>query len=246
MSKTVAVSAGLFVGLATVTGAAHPQQEAKAHDRATEDVVTTLLYPELEAYVAARVAEFEQISPERRAELEALAAYVREAGASSRAASLVFVCTHNSRRSQMAQAWALTAARMYEVAVHSYSGGTDVTAFNPRAVAALERAGFRVEKTTEDANPVYHVRRSDTGQVLTCFSKKYDNAPNPAERFAAVMVCGDADEACPIVAGADARLAIRYVDPKAADGTAAEAAAYDERCAQIAREMLYAMSRVRG
>jgi hypothetical protein len=33
-------------------------------------------------------------------------------------------------------------------------------------------------------------------------------------------------------------------DPKASDGTPDETATYDERCAQIAREMLYVFSRV--
>ena len=60
----------------------------------------------------------------------------------------------------------------------------------------------------------------------------------------AVMTCSDADEACPIVQGADARFAIPYEDPKAFDGTREEAWAYDERCRQIAREMLYVFSKV--
>jgi hypothetical protein len=40
------------------------------------------------------------------------------------------------------------------------------------------------------------------------------------------------------VFGAEARIAIPCDDPKAADGTEHEARAYDERCRQIAREIL--------
>jgi hypothetical protein len=58
------------------------------------------------------------------------------------------------------------------------------------------------------------------------------------------MTCSAADKACPIVFGADARIAIPFDDPKAFDGTDQEAAKYDERCRQIAREMLYVFSRV--
>jgi hypothetical protein len=47
------------------------------------------------------------------------------------------------------------------------------------------------------------------------------------------------------VRGAAQRLAIAYDDPKSADGNPDEAARYDERCAQIAREMLFVFSRVR-
>ena len=47
-----------------------------------------------------------------------------------------------------------------------------------------------------------------------------------------------------MVLGAAERIAITYEDPKAFDGTDREAEAYDERCRQIAREMLYVFSLV--
>ena len=46
-----------------------------------------------------------------------------------------------------------------------------------------------------------------------------------------------------LVYGSSARFSTPYVDPKVSDGTPEERDTYDERCAQIAREMLYAMSR---
>lgn len=205
-----------------------------------------VLYPELDAYLDAREAEFGMISAERRAALDQLAAYVRERAESETPAELVFVCTHNSRRSHLSQLWAAAAAARQGLAVWTYSGGTESTAFNQRAVAAATRAGFRIEKTTEARNPVYHARMSEDRPAMTCFSKPYDNDPNPKSDFGAVMVCTDADEACPIVLGAAFRLALPFVDPKISDGTPAEAATYDERCAQIAREMLYVMSRAAG
>jgi hypothetical protein len=48
------------------------------------------------------------------------------------------------------------------------------------------------------------------------------------------------------VFGAEARIAIPYDDPKAADGTEGEARAYDERCRQIAREMLWVFRAARS
>ena len=71
------------------------------------------------------------------------------------------------------------------------------------------------------------------------FSKKYDHQVNPHEDFTALLVCANADEACPVVPGADARFAIPYKDPKVADNTPEENAMYAARCRQIAREMLY-------
>jgi hypothetical protein len=58
------------------------------------------------------------------------------------------------------------------------------------------------------------------------------------------MTCSSADKNCPVVRGAAERVSLPYDDPKIADGTAEEAATYDDRCAQIAREMLYAFSLV--
>jgi hypothetical protein len=71
------------------------------------------------------------------------------------------------------------------------------------------------------------------------FSKTYSDPANPAEKFCAIMVCTDADEACPFVPGADLRISMPYDDPKAFDGTPMEEAKYDERCRQIAREMFF-------
>jgi len=56
------------------------------------------------------------------------------------------------------------------------------------------------------------------------------------------MTCGSADEACPVVPGAAARIALRYVDPKVADGTPEESQTYDARSREIARDLLYAFS----
>ena len=59
------------------------------------------------------------------------------------------------------------------------------------------------------------------------------------------MTCPEADKSCPVVSGAALRVAIHFEDPKVADGTPQEASKYDERCAQIAREMFYLFSQVR-
>jgi arsenate reductase len=203
------------------------------------------LAPGLGKYVAARTAEFDDIPANRRAKLDELAAYIRNQRDAGKPVRLVFICTHNSRRSHMAQLWAAAAAASYEIGdVETFSGGTDATAFNPRAVAALERAGFEIKTSARAAaNPMYLVRLSPASAALECFSKVYGQSPNPTTDFCAVMTCAAADEACPRVPGATLRLAIPYDDPKLADGTPDEAATYDERCAQIAREMLFAFSR---
>jgi protein-tyrosine-phosphatase len=203
------------------------------------------LYPDLASNVAAARTETDEIPAERAAALEQLASFIRNRISAGEIAKVTFICTHNSRRSQMAQIWAQTAAHVFAVPrVEAYSGGTEATAFDPRAIAALERAGFRFDTGATGDNPVSLVRFADELDPVECFSKVYDEPPNPRRDFLAVMTCSQADSDCPIVAGASDRIAIPYEDPKAFDGTDQEAAKYDERCRQIGREMLYLFSRV--
>ena len=200
-----------------------------------------MLYPDLAAYVEARLQEFDEIPEQRKQDLSEVADFVRERPDPD----LTFICTHNSRRSHLSQVWAEAAAAHFGTKdITAYSGGTEATAFHPHAVAAMVRAGFRIERTTEARNPIYHVRFGDTRQPVTCFSKVYNSAPNPTDGFCAVMTCTSADEACPVVLGAAKRVSIPYEDPKNFDGTEKEQAAYDDRCRQIGREILYLFSRV--
>jgi arsenate reductase len=204
----------------------------------------TEFYPELQQYIAAELLPaMEQISPERRAQLEEIAEYVREQRQAGEAVHLVFICTHNSRRSHFGQIWAAAAAAYYGIpSVSTYSGGTEATAFNPRAVAAIQRAGFQVENPGGN-NPRYQVRYAASAPALECWSKTYDDPANPRRSFAAIMTCAEADQACPIVPGADLRSPIPYVDPKEADDTPQETARYDERCRQIGAELFYLFSK---
>jgi protein-tyrosine-phosphatase len=207
------------------------------------------LNPRIAAYIEARIAEVDRIPSERKARLEELARYVENRESSGQIARLTFICTHNSRRSHMSQLWAAAAASHYGiVGVETYSGGTESTAFNPRAIATLKRAGFKITSLEENAsaaddeNPRYAVAFAADTEPLVCFSKVYDSEPNPASDFCAVMTCSEANENCPVVRGAAFRVSLPFEDPKLADGTPQEAATYDERCAQIAREMLFAFS----
>lgn len=208
---------------------------------------TAKLYPQVADYARQRAAEFDQIAPARRETLRELTRYIVDTRRAGKPVRLTFVCTHNSRRSHLSQVWARVAAEQYGIAnVQTYSGGTETTAFNPRAVAALDRAGVRIEKTTDDDNPIYHVSYAENLPPITCFSKVYSQAPNPRKDFCVVMTCDQADKACPIVEGATTRVALPFEDPKKFDGTKEESAKYDERCAQIAREMLFAFSEAKA
>ena len=159
--------------------------------------------------------------------------------------NLIFICTHNSRRSLLGQVWAQAAAANYSIPnVMAFSGGTEATACNPRTINTLLRAGLEVSKTTEGENPVYEIRFDEALPPINSFSKVYDHNPNPTESFAAIMTCNHADENCPYIPGAEKRFSITYTDPKESDGTSAETSTYDARCRQVATEMKYLFSKV--
>jgi arsenate reductase len=201
------------------------------------------LYGQLAAFVEEREAEFDNIPTQRKVQLEQLSDYLRECQNSGKPARLIFICTHNSRRSHMSQLWAAVAAVHYGLEnVETFSGGTECTAFNPRAVAAMERAGFKVEIDESLQNPTYQLSYAHDSKPQTCFSKVYSDGANPTADFCAVMTCSSADKSCPNVKGASKRVAIPFEDPKIADGTPDESSKYDERSAQICREILYAFS----
>jgi arsenate reductase len=107
----------------------------------------------------------------------------------------------------------------------------------------LKTTGFVILSDESSTNPTYAVRYSDH-ESTSCFSKVYDHPDNPQEKFAAIMTCSDADENCPFIPSVGLRIGTTYEDPKAADGTAEEAATYLERSNQIATETLYAFSLV--
>ncbi|MBC6996806.1 protein-tyrosine-phosphatase [Neolewinella lacunae] len=201
-------------------------------------------YPALEAYVAEIIAQASQVPAERQALLLKLSDYLRRNA--EKTVQLNFICTHNSRRSHLGQVWTAVAAAHYGLEnIRCYSGGTEATAFNPRAVAALERAGFVIDNPGGE-NPRYAVHFSEDAAPVISWSKTFDDPANPTEDFAAIMTCSDADENCPYIPGAAFRLPLTYDDPKEADDTPEEAARYDERVQQIGREIFFAVKNSLG
>ncbi|MEQ8628859.1 protein-tyrosine-phosphatase [Ekhidna sp.] len=198
-----------------------------------------MIYPQIKTYL--EKATSVEITDARKSILNEIVEYIK----SAEDPKLNFICTHNSRRSHLSQIWAQTMAHHYGVKVETYSGGTEATAFNANAVAAIESAGFGVIKG-EGSNPRYKVKFSDGVPPMICYSKTFDDDVNPGSDFAAIMTCSEADAECPIVFGADARIKLFYEDPKVSDGTGNEEKVYGERSGQIAAEMAYVFSQVKS
>lgn len=198
------------------------------------------LFPSLHKVV--ETFDFSEISPLRKSLLQPFIQVLTCEIAQRGVAELNFICTHNSRRSQLAQIWAKVAADVFAVDVKSFSGGTEVTSLNERIVASLRRFGFHVDKQGA-SNPKYLINYGSEESVVA-FSKMFDDPFNPVAGFTAVMTCSHADETCPFISGAKERISLTYEDPKVFDGSVEEARKYDEHSAQIGREMFYAFSQI--
>jgi len=107
---------------------------------------------------------------------------------------VLFLCTHNSARSQMAEGLLRHAAGdRFEV----FSAGTEETSVNRLAVEAMSEIGIDIS--------------SHTSKTLDRFlGEKLDFV---------VTVCDSANESCPVFPGAMERIHWSFEDPSAATGS---------------------------
>ena len=188
----------------------------------------------------------ERISEERKIILQPLIEFISSKISKNEEVRLNFICTHNSRRSHLSQIWAQTMAYYYQIEnVFCYSGGTEATAMFPKVAETLANQGFEILKLSETENPVYAVKFAENEHAVICFSKKYNDDFNPKSAFAAILTCDSADENCPIVYGAEARIPIKYEDPKKSDGTPEMNETYFNRSLEIATEMKFIFENIR-
>jgi arsenate reductase len=204
-----------------------------------------MIYKNIDKTIKGFKISYKNITNERKNLLAGFAEYISTKLKKRKEINLIFICTHNSRRSIMSQIWAQTAAEYFNIPnIKCYSGGTESTAFNPRAVEAMKRIGFDIEQKDKTNNPLYLVHYAEGKLPIKCFSKVYSDMFNPQKDFAAIMTCSDADANCPVVIGADARFPINYDDPKEFDNTELEEKKYTERVNQIGIEMFFTFSKV--
>ncbi|TGK05204.1 hypothetical protein EHQ53_16295 [Leptospira langatensis] len=205
------------------------------------------LFEPLKRFLQEREAEYSLIDQDRKRILLQFSESMKSSLAMNNLSEMVFVCTHNSRRSQIAQLLMLASAEYLGVSgIGAYSGGTEVTALHHNSAIALEQIGFKVDvEGTKEPNPKYWISYKSKMIPVTAYSKLYSGAVTSKRKFIAVMVCSSADEACPFVPGAFARISLPYSDPKEFDSSADPIQEYIRTCEEIGREMLFALSNVK-
>ncbi len=188
--------------------------------------------------------DVQNILADRKMELDDISHLIVEHLKEEESLDIIVVCTHNSRRSQLGEAWINALASHFRLnQIKAFSGGMEVTAFNERMVNAMKTNGFSIDESEGGINPKYHL--NDAGiEQHPMFSKVYDHEMNPQSGFMAFMVCGHADENCPIVHGMKYRIPLRYKDPKEFDDTDYEQEAYSNKVKEVGREMYYLLDKV--
>lgn len=200
-----------------------------------------LIFPGLQTFIEG--LDISNIPAERKVILQGLIHYLATHKKAKTTCNLNFICTHNSRRSHLGQIWAQTMATYFDSdKVYCYSGGTEATALYPEIAKTLQSIGFTIDSISEGTNTVYAIKAGENLPPNIAFSKKYDHPLNPSSDFAAALTCSQADQDCPLILGASARIALDYKDPKEYDNTDVKAEKYLERCIQIATEMKYVFS----
>lgn len=110
---------------------------------------------------------------------------------------ILFLCTHNSCRSQMAEG--LVNHYMGD-RFEAFSAGTEATSVNPMAIAILSEIGIDISR--------HH-------------SKTMDQFSGESFDYV-VTLCGDANEKCPLFFGGVERIHMGFYDPSKAIGTEEE------------------------
>jgi len=110
---------------------------------------------------------------------------------------VLFICTHNSARSQMAEGLLRTLGNEH---FEAYSAGTEATHVRPLAIRAMAELDIDI-----------------SGQQ----SKTLDRYLHESF-FKVITVCDSAAEACPIFPGAHGRLHWSFPDPSKATGSEEE------------------------
>jgi protein-tyrosine-phosphatase len=247
------MDAETFNKLAGSDGKLDSAEISRALDAAVPESRSRLA-PRLREHADYLCTTFDRIDEPHREAGEKLARWIAANYQPGRPLPVMAVCTANSRRSFLCSSMGNLAAAYYGMPeIRFHSGGVAASAFNERAISALKAIGFAIEPTGSEAergdpktaNPVFRLSWGE-GLETSAFSKPYTDKANPQSDFVAVMVCSEADDACPVVKGAALRISMPYADPKIFDDSAYESAKYAERRDDMGRLMLAVMMQARA
>ena len=128
---------------------------------------------------------------------------------------VLFICTHNSARSQMAEGLV-----NHDLAgkVQAFSAGTDPTFVHPLAIAAMKEVGIDISRQR---------------------SKSIDEFADEKFDFV-ITLCDQAAESCPVFFGGTRRMHMGFPDPSGVTGTEEEKLSFFRNLRDQIRDKLLA------
>jgi arsenate reductase len=187
-----------------------------------------------------------KLDKNRRQLLTSIAQFIAEEIKANKKVNLNYICTHNSRRSQLAQVWSSYACNYFKLSeVNSFSGGTAVTAFYRNTVKTLQEVGFNFQIVEfSHQNPVYAINYKNCINPIIGYSKLYDDEYNK-KPFIAITTCSNAEENCPFIPDTIERFHLPFNDPKSFDNSLNQAEKYMETNKQIAGEIHFIFEKIK-
>ena len=200
-----------------------------------------ILFSTIHNYCDKTVNSFNLISNDRKKILDDISSKINGHVQNDKELNLLFVCTHNSRRSQFAQVWAHLAINYFGLLnLNSFSCGSEQTMIHENTITALESFGFRVQNEKNNKINFYFSENS----YVECFSKTFLHNSLPDNQIISLMTCDDADKNCPLITGSLSRISLPYSDPKIYDDSSECILEYQKTSNHIAQEIFYIFSKV--
>ena len=109
---------------------------------------------------------------------------------------ILVLCTHNSARSQMGEAWLRHLGQAENLDLEVWSAGTEKTRVKPEAAQVMAEIGI---------------------DLKSHFSKTIEEVPGKDSFDAVMTVCDSAAEACPLFPGSTRRYHVSLPDPSGHD-----------------------------
>lgn len=145
--------------------------------------------------------------------------------------NMVFICTHNSRRSQFSEIWGNVLSAYHKKKIKVFSAGIIKTEVFSQVVKSFKRIGFKIIKN-KNSYLFQHLNIN-----INLYSKILSDIK--INDFISITTCSEADASCPIDLRSKLNLKLLYKDPKIYDNTKNEQKKYDSTCLKIASELNY-------
>jgi arsenate reductase len=132
---------------------------------------------------------------------------------------VLFLCTANSSRSQMAEG---IVNHFFGDKIAAFSAGTEATSVNPTAIEVMQEIGINISR----------------------YQSKYLTAFDGQSFDYVITLCGSANETCPLYIGGTKKTHIGFDDPAKAKGTKEEVLREFRRVREEIKEKLTAFFQV--